>query len=89
MAGGQVGMGKDDFSKDILMYDGAEDKWTKVGDLCYGRAFHAISLVPAVVEITNTGSKLEATFNQSESMFNCLLAFIILQKYKMEGLFST
>ena len=38
------------YSKDILMYDDNEDKWTKVGDLCHGRAFHAMSLVPAEVE---------------------------------------
>ena len=37
-------------TRDILMYDGNEDKWTKVGDLCRGRRFHAMSLVPAVVE---------------------------------------
>ena len=37
-------------SKDILMYDDNEDKWTKVGELCHGRAFHAMSLVPAEVE---------------------------------------
>ena len=43
-------MGKDDFSSDILMYDGNEDKWTKVGDLCRSRAFHAVSLVPAAVD---------------------------------------
>ena len=51
MAGGQVGMGKDDFSKEIHMYDGAEDKWTKVGDLCHGRAYHAMSLVPVESDI--------------------------------------
>ena len=38
------------FSSDILMYDGNEDKWSKVGDLCRGRAFHAVSLVPAEVD---------------------------------------
>ena len=38
------------YSKDILMYDDNEDKWTKVGELCHGRAFHAMSLVPAEVE---------------------------------------
>ena len=49
MAGGQGRVGGD-YSSDILMYDGAEDKWTKVGDLCQGRAYHAISLVPAAVD---------------------------------------
>ena len=48
MAGGTVKGFK--FSSDILMYDGNEDKWTKVGDLCRGRAWHAMSLVPADVE---------------------------------------
>ena len=38
------------YSRDILMYDGNEDKWTKVGDLCRARKIHAMSLVPAVVE---------------------------------------
>ena len=38
------------YLKDILMYDGNEDKWTKVGDLCHARENHAMSLVPAVVE---------------------------------------
>ena len=37
-------------SKEILIYDGNEDKWTKTGDLCHARAYHAMSLVPAVVE---------------------------------------
>ena len=41
---------KEEYLKDILMYDGNEDKWTKVGDLCHGRAYHAMSLVPAVVD---------------------------------------
>ena len=51
MAGGQLKGGKDiRYSRDILMYDGNEDKWTKVGDLCHGRVYHAMSLVPAVVE---------------------------------------
>ena len=36
--------------REILMYDGNEDKWTKVGDLCRGRANHAMSLVPAALE---------------------------------------
>ena len=48
MAGGRTR--KNEYLRDILVYDANEDKWTKVGDLCYGRAFHAISLVPAVVE---------------------------------------
>ena len=37
-------------TRDILVYDGNEDKWSKVGDLCHARAYHAMSLVPAVVE---------------------------------------
>ena len=37
-------------TRDILMYNGNEDKWTKVGDLCHARAKHAMSLVPAIVE---------------------------------------
>ena len=48
MAGGRTR--KNEYLRDILVYDANEDKWTKVGDLCYGRAFHAMSLVPAVVE---------------------------------------
>ena len=38
------------FLKEILVYDDNEDKWTKTGDLCNARAYHAVSLVPAVVE---------------------------------------
>ena len=48
MAGGDE---KNEYSKDILMYDGHADKWTKVGDLCRGRAYHAMSLVPVEAEI--------------------------------------
>ena len=47
MTGGSSGGGH---SRDILMYDGNKDKWTKVGDLCSGREDHAMSLVPAVAE---------------------------------------
>ena len=47
MAGG---MTDKEYSKDILMYDGNEDKWTKVGDLCHARENRAMSLVPAIVE---------------------------------------
>ena len=47
MAGG---MTDKEYSKDILMYDDNEDKWTKVGDLCHARENHAMSLAPAVVE---------------------------------------
>ena len=52
MAGGRgrVGDGEYDYLSDILLYDGNEDKWTKVGDLCHARAYHAMSLVPAVLE---------------------------------------
>ena len=48
MAGGKLK--GSEYSKDILMYDGNEDKWSKVGDLCHGRAYHAMSLVPAEVD---------------------------------------
>ena len=48
MAGGVLGNGE--YSKDILIYVADEDKWTKTGDLCRGRAFHAMSLVHAVVD---------------------------------------
>ena len=48
MAGGIVN-GK--YSSDILVYDGNEDKWTKVGDLCHARAWHAMSLVPVESDI--------------------------------------
>ena len=49
MAGGR-GLRERDVLTDILVYDGNEDKWTKVGDLCNARWSHAISLVPADVE---------------------------------------
>ena len=48
MAGGKTGYSE--HLKDILMYDGNEDKWSKVGDLCHARADHAMSLVPAEVD---------------------------------------
>ena len=48
MAGGLVQNVQ--ISKEILIYDGNEDKWTKTGDLCHARANHAMSLVPAIVE---------------------------------------
>ena len=48
VAGGGTGNGE--YSKDILIYVADEDKWTKTGDLCRGRAFHAMSLVNAVVD---------------------------------------
>ena len=51
MAGGRKeGEAVEAYSRDILHYNGNEDKWTKVGDLCRARAYHAMSLVPAVVE---------------------------------------
>ena len=52
MAGGvEVNQeGRQEETKDILVYDGNEDKWSKVGDLCRGRAWHAMSLVPAEVD---------------------------------------
>ena len=37
-------------SRDILIYNSSQDKWTKTGELCRARAYHAMSLVPAVVE---------------------------------------
>ena len=46
---GRLEAGREE-TRDILVYDGNEDKWTKVGDLCHARAFHAVSLVPAEVE---------------------------------------
>ena len=49
MAGGQAAVRK--YSSDILIYDGNEDKWTKTGELCRGRAFHAMSLVPVETDI--------------------------------------
>ena len=48
MAGGEVNEG---YSKDILIYDSSQDKWTKTGELCRGRAFHAMSLVPVESDI--------------------------------------
>ena len=53
MAGGvevnQEGRHKGEI-RDILVYDGNEDKWSKVGDLCRGRRWHGMSLVPAEVD---------------------------------------
>ena len=48
MAGGRA---KEDFSKDILIYDSNEDKWAKTGELCRGRHSHALSLVPEESDI--------------------------------------
>ena len=42
-------MEDEEYLKDVLMYDGNEDKWTKVGDLCRARAYHGMSLVPAAM----------------------------------------
>ena len=50
MAGGTTDESRKEYSKDILIYNGNKDEWTKVGDLCSGRHLHAMSLVPAVVE---------------------------------------
>ena len=49
MAGGRTADNK--YSSDILIYDSSEDKWTKTGELCRGRAEHAMSLVPVESEI--------------------------------------
>ena len=52
MSGGKIEYSRweTEYSRDILMYEANEDKWTKVDDLCHGRALHAMSLVPAIVE---------------------------------------
>ena len=42
MAGGHTKHGT---VSDVLVYNGNEDKWTKVGDLCYARSGHTMSLV--------------------------------------------
>ena len=39
------------YSKDILIYDSSQDKWTKTGEFCRARASHAMSLVPEESEI--------------------------------------
>ena len=49
MAGGQAAVRK--YSSDILIYDGNEDKWTKTGEFCRGRAYHAMSLVSAELDV--------------------------------------
>ena len=49
MTGGKTKNNKE-YTRDILLYDGNEDKWNKVGDLCHARAYHAVSLVPAEVD---------------------------------------
>ena len=51
MAGGQTGPVNGKYSKDILIYNSHEDKWTKTGELCRGRAWHAMSLVPVDSDI--------------------------------------
>ena len=48
MAGGEVNFEE---SKDILIYDSRQDKWTKTGELCRGRSQHAMSLVPVESDI--------------------------------------
>ena len=45
------GYGSGKYLKDILMYDSGQDKWTKTGELCRGRAYHAMSLVPVESDI--------------------------------------
>ena len=49
MAGGQTLDEK--YFSDILIYDSRQDKWTKTGELCRGRAWHAMSLVPVESDI--------------------------------------
>ena len=49
MTGGKTADKK--FSRDILIYNSDEDKWTKTGELCRGRAYHAMSLVPVESDI--------------------------------------
>ena len=41
----------DEYSKDILIYDSRQNKWTKTGELCRARSGHAMSLVPVESEI--------------------------------------
>ena len=48
MIGGWLNPG---YSKDILIYNSSQDKWTKTGELCRGRAYHAMSLVSVETEI--------------------------------------
>ena len=52
MAGGKIlNNGREVKIKDILIYDSHQNKWTKTGELCRGRAEHAMSLVPVESEI--------------------------------------
>ena len=51
MAGGQTGPVNGKYSKDILIYDSRQNKWTKTGELCRGRAEHGMSLVPVESDI--------------------------------------
>ena len=48
MAGGEA---KGKYSKDILIYNSNEDKWTKTAELCRARSGHAMSLVPVESDI--------------------------------------
>ena len=50
MTGGRTR--KHELSRDILIYNGNQDKWTKTGagELSHARGLHAMSLVPAVFE---------------------------------------
>ena len=45
------GYGSGRYLKDILMYDSGQDKWTKTGELCRGRVYHAMSLVSVESDI--------------------------------------
>ena len=55
MAGGRVegrfSTADKKYSRDILIYNSHEDKWTKTGELCRARAYHAMSLVPVESDI--------------------------------------
>ena len=46
--GGKTKVGENwEYHTDILIYEDSENVWTKVGDLCHGRAYHGMSLVHA------------------------------------------
>ena len=50
MSGGKTADNKK-YSRDILIYNSSQDKWTKTGELCRARAYHAMSLVPVESDI--------------------------------------
>ena len=49
MAGGKTADKK--YSRDILIYNSSQNKWTKTGELCRARRDHAMSLVPVESDI--------------------------------------